>query len=254
MARRRLVVLVFWLVALGALATVPARAAEMQLSKGVAHYARDMEFYYQSPRPEILPGLLRTLAGQGVLGHGEKRLVVAAFLAELAARRMASLDDLAAGAQAMDGEAGADARRTLAWAAHLAAASQESRLLDMLLTPRDATLRAHIGRSPAPLSAWAMNEPTVPRMYWGAYMASGDVVWLDRLIDAALDYAKLNVAGRQGEPGFAAKAAAAALLYDMAPRHDKVRERVRARLPGTSDAEATALRLILHENGRAPVR
>ena len=135
MAPRWFFALAFWLVALGALATVPARAAEMQLSKGVAHYARDMEFYYQAPRPEILLGLLRTLAGQGVLSHGEKRLVVAAFLAELAARRMASLDDLATGAQAMDGEAGADARRTLAWAAHLAGASQEGRLLDTLLTP-----------------------------------------------------------------------------------------------------------------------
>lgn len=249
MAPRWFFALASWL-ALVALGAVAATAAEMQLSKGVAHYARDMEFYYQAPRPEILPGLLRTLAGQGVLNHGEKRLVVAAFLAELAARRMASLDELAKGAQAMGGEAGADARRTLAWAAHLAASPGEQGLLDALLTPRDATLRGHIGRSPSPLSAWAVNEPTVPRMYWGAYMASGDATWLDRLIDATLRYARLNAAGRQGEPGFAADAAAAALLYDMAPRHVRVQERVRARLRGTGGAEAGALRLILRESGR----
>lgn len=233
-----------------AVAALPGLAAEMQLSKGVAHYARDMEFYYQAPRPEVLPGLLRTLAGQGVLNHGEKRLVVASFLAELAARRMASLEDLAAVAQAMGGEGGADARRTVAWAAHLAGMPQEQQLQDRLLTPQDATLRGLIGRSPTPLSAWPVNEPTVPRMFWGAYMASGDAAWLDRLIDAALHYARLNAAGRQGEPGFAANAAAAALLYDMAPRHPRVREQVRARLNGTSGAETAALRLILREGGR----
>lgn len=233
-----------------AVVAVPAHAAEMQLSKGVAHYARDMEFYYQAPRPEVLPGLLRTLAARGVLGHGEKRLVVASFLAELAARRMASLDELAAGVQAMGGDAGADARRTLAWAAHLARVPHERQLQDTLLGPQDATLRGLIGRSPAPLSAWAVNEPTVPRMFWGAYMASGDAAWLDRLIDSTLHYARLNAAGRQGESGFAANAAAAALLYDMAPRHPKVQARVRGRLNSVSGAEAAALRLILREGGR----
>ena len=223
--------------------------AEMQLSKGVTHYARDMEFYYQKPRPEVLPGLLRTLAAQGVLGHGEKRLVVAAFLGELAARRKASLEALADGTQALPSDAAADARRTLAWAAHLARLPQEQQLLDRLLTPADATLRAHIGRSPAPLAAWQPGEPAVPRMFWGAYMASGDLAWLDKLLDAALRYARLNAAGRQGEPGFAGNAAAAALLYDMAPRHAGVQERVRARLAGVSGAEADTLRLILRENG-----
>ena len=225
-------------------------AAEMQLSKGVSHYARDMEFYYQKPRPEVLPGLLRTLAAQGVLGHGEKRLVVAAFLGELAAKRGASLEALADGAQALPPEAGADARRTLAWAAHLASLPQEQQLLDRLLTQADATLRGHIGRSPAPLGSWQVNEPAVPRMFWGAFMASGDTAWLDRLIDAALRYARLNAAGRQGAPGFAGNAAAAALLYDMAPRHARVQERVRDRLAGTSGPEADTLRLILREKGR----
>ena len=169
--------------ALALAALGPCSAAEMQLSKGVTHYARDMEFYYQKPRPEVLPGLLRTLAAQGVLGHGEKRLVVAAFLGELAARRKTSLESLAAGAGALPAGAAADARRTLAWAAHLGGLSQERQLLDRLLTPADATLRAHIARSPAPLAAWQPGEPAVPRMFWGAYMASGDTAWLDRLID-----------------------------------------------------------------------
>lgn len=232
------------------MAAAPRLAAEVRLSKGLPHYARDMEFYYQNPRPEILPGLLRTLADEGALAHGEKRLMVASFLAELAGRNMASLDDLAVGVRDTGGGAGVDARRTLAWAAHLARHPRERRLLDQLLTARDATLRGHIGRSPAPLSAWTVNEPTVPRMFWGAYMASGDAAWLDRLIDAALRYARLNAAGRQGAPDFAANAAAAALLYDMAPRHARLRERVRERLEGLSGVEAATLRLILRDADR----
>lgn len=236
--------------ALAGMTALPCQTAEIQLSKGVPHYARDMEFYYQTPRPEILPGLLRTLAEQGVLTHGEKRLMVASFLAELAVQRMASLEDLAAGAQAIKSEAGINAQRTLAWAVHLAHLPNEQQLLDTLLTPNDATLRGHIERSPAPLSAWAVKEPTVPRMFWGAYMASGDVAWLDRLINAALHYARLNAAGRQGEQDFAASAMAAALLYDMAPRHARVQEHVRARLNGSNGAEADTLRLILRGAGR----
>lgn len=235
--------------ALAIMAPMPSSAAEVRLTKSLPHYARDMEFYYQAPRPEILPGLLRTLADEGVLAHGEKRLVVASFLAELAGRDMTSLDDLAAGISHTDGAAGANARRTLAWAAHLARHPREPQLLDRLLTAHDATLRGHIGRSPAPLAAWTVHEPTVPRMFWGAYMASGDTAWLDRLIEAALRYARLNAAGRQGEPDFTANAAAAALLYDMAPRHARLQERVRARLEGLSGVEAATLHLILHDAG-----
>ncbi|MBD5646433.1 MAG: translation initiation factor 2 [Desulfovibrio sp.] len=242
--------LVFLVLALVALVPAPCPAAEMQITKGLTHYARDMEYYYQKPRPEVLPGLLRTLAGQGVLGHGEKRLVTAAFLAELARERKASLEKLGEGTQAFPGEARADVRRTLAWAAHLAGLADEAQLLASLLTEKDATLRGQISRSPAPLSAWQANEPAVPRMFWGAYMASGNPLWLDRLLNEAERYARLNAAGRQGEPGFAASAAAAALLYDMAPRHAAVKERVRARLAGASGPEADALRLMLRENGR----
>lgn len=236
--------------ALAALAQTTCLAAEMHVTKGLPHYARDMEFYYQNPRPEILPGLLRTLADQGVLGHGEKRLVAAAFLGELESQRPATLETLAQSARGLPGEAGADARRTLAWAAHLARIPNEQGFLDSLLTARDDTLRGHIGRSPAPLSSWEANEPTVPSMFWGAYMASGDTAWLDRLMDAAARYAELNAAGRQGGPGFAAGATAAALLYDMAPRHARVQAGVRARLARAKGPEADTLRLILRESAR----
>ena len=242
--------LIALILALVALAHTPCHAAKMHVTKGLTHYARDMEYYYQKPRAEVLPGLLRTLAGQGVLGHGEKRLVTAAFLAELARERKVSLEQLRHGTLAFSPEAGADARRTLAWAAHLAALPDEKQLLDSLLTEKDATLRGQISRSPAPLSAWPVNEPAVPRMFWGAYMASGNPLWLDRLLDETERYATLNAAGRQGEPGFAACAAAAALLYDMAPRHARVAERARARLGRASGPGAEALRLILREGGR----
>lgn len=236
--------------ALAFLAAWPCLASEIRLSKGLPHYACDMEFYYLKPRPEILPGLLRTLASEGVLDHNEKQLMAAAFLAELATRRMISLDALAASTQTLKGEAAADARRTLAWAAHLAHLPQERQLLDSLLTANDATLLSQIRHSPAPLAAWEVNEPSVPRMFWGAYMASGDTKWLDRIIDAALSYARLNAAGRQHDADFAASAAAAALLYDMAPRHARLQERVRERLNGASGAEADTLRLVLRDASR----
>lgn len=243
----RVAVLAFVLLVL---AEVPGVASEIRLSKGLPHYVRDMEFYYLKPRPEILPGLLRTLASEGILDHNEKQFMVAAFLAELASRGKVSLDKLASGTESIKGDAATDARHTLAWAAHLARLPQEQELLHVLLKPGEATLRSQISRSPAPLSAWVVDEPTVPRMFWGAYMATGDVAWLDKIIDAALRYARLNAAGRQHDPDFAASASAAALLYDMAPRHPKVLERVRERLKEASVAEADTLRLVLRDDKR----
>ena len=84
----------------------------------------------------------------------------------------------------------------------------------------------------------------------GDFLAGGVAAGPPPLFAAARSYARLNAAGRQGEAGFAGSAAAAALLYDMAPRHAAVQERVRARLAGESGPEADTLRLILRENGR----
>ena len=74
----------FLLAALCLLSPRPVDA--LSVSKSLPLYARDMEFYYQNKRPEVLPGILRSFDGQGVLAQGEKRLMVAAFLAEVLRR------------------------------------------------------------------------------------------------------------------------------------------------------------------------
>ena len=82
-------------------------------------------------------------------------------------------------------------------------------------------------------------------MYWTAYLASGDAAYLDPIIAAALRYARLNAAGLQNDPDFSVSAAAAASLYDMAPRHPEVDARVAQALNSQSGPEAATLRTIL---------
>lgn len=255
LSRRMAVALLIGLLA--ALSPAPglppgAQAGQLMLSKSLPHYARDMEFYYQRPRPEVLPGLLDALARSGALGHAEKRLMTAAFLAGVLDASTADAaplaQTLADRAVRLEGAHGRDARHCLAWAIHLARLPDEAALLGRLLGPQDMALKTQICRSPAPLQAWnPESEPAVPRMYWGAFMATGNTALLDALINDALRYGRLNAAGRQADPSFAACASAAALLYDMAPRHEAVRERVAQRLAATDGPEARTLRQILHQ-------
>ena len=157
----------FLLAALCLLSPRPADA--LSVSKSLPLYARDMEFYYQNKRPEVLPGILRSFDGQGVLAQGEKRLMVAAFLAEVLR------DDPSARSLLLPPQDGLsqDGRRTLAWVAHLAGLPDETALLGELLSPDDAPLLAQIQSSPASLARWDIYaEKSVLQMYWAAFLAS----------------------------------------------------------------------------------
>ena len=76
-------------------------------------------------------------------------------------------------------------------------------------------------------------------------MASGNMAWLDTLIMAALRYGPLQAAGRQKEAAFAISAAVAASLYELAPRHARIRQRLEALLPTVQEQEAEVIRTIL---------
>ncbi|MDR2055283.1 MAG: translation initiation factor 2 [Desulfovibrio sp.] len=229
------------------LAGLSAPALAAGLSKSVAQYARDMEDYYKNGRPEVLPGLLRAFDSQGVLADGEKRLVTAAFLAQALRREPAARQRLLP----RPGNFGDNVRKTLAWAVHLACLPDEPALLAALLNADDVVLLRQIQASPAPLERWNIySELSVLRMYWAAFLASGDAGLLDAIIGAALRYADLNAAGLRGDADFAVSAAAAALLYEQVPRHEAVRARVQAVLDKErAGGRADTLRSILHNVG-----
>ncbi|MDR3357364.1 MAG: translation initiation factor 2 [Desulfovibrio sp.] len=229
------------------LAGLPAPALPAVFSKSVPQYARDMENYYRDGRPEVLPDLLRAFDAQGVLADGEKRLVTAAFLAHALRREPTARQRLLSRPENF----GDNARKTLAWAVHLACLPDEPALLAVLTSVGDAVLLRQIQASPAPLERWNIySELSVLRMYWAAFLASGDSGLLDTIIAAALRYAELVAAGLHGHDDFAVSAAAAALLYEQTPRHDAVRERVQTALGKERGGRADTLRSILRDGGR----
>lgn len=220
----------------------PRPVTALAVSKSLPLYARDMEFYYQDKRPEVLPGILRAFDAQGVLAQGEKRLMVAAFLAEALRRDPSARPRLLPPPDSLS----RDGRLTLAWMVHLAGLPDEDSLLAGLLTPEDAPLPTQIRNSPTPLLRWDIYaEKSVLQMYWAAFLASGDTDYLDSIINAALRYARLNARGLQQDAVFPVCAAAAASLYELAPRHAAVRARVEQALEGRSGPEADTLRIIL---------
>lgn len=218
-----------------------ASAASLLLSKSLPHYAAEMEFYYQKPRPEMLQGLMRALNDSGALAKGETRLMTAAFLAELAKNNL-DLERLWPG----DGAKWRDLRGTLAWSARLAQSPREKEFLQYLRNHSDAILAGQIAASPAPLSRWnVLSEKSVPQMFWGAFMAGGDAAWLDRIIEAALFQARAAERGAGNGPAARVGAAAAASLYELAPRHPLAVKRLKAALRGKSAAEKRMLGIIL---------
>lgn len=226
-----------------ALASAPRPCAALNISKGLPFYAKDMEFYYENRRPEVLPGILRSFDSQGVLSDSLKQLMLAAFLAQ-------TLRDTPSNRQLLlppPPTLSRDGRRTLAWTVHLAQLPDEAALLTSLLEQGDRLLREQITRSPAPLSRWDIySEKTVLQMYWAAFMASGSNEFLDVIIRAALRYARLNAEGLQNNEAFSVCASAAASLYEFAPRHAAVKNRVEYFLRSATGPEAQTLRTILH--------
>lgn len=221
----------------------PADAA-VAFSKAVPHYARDVEFYYQKPHQEVLAGILRTFDAQGVLTDTRKQLALAAFFAQVLRMDATTRQRLLPPPDSL----GRNGRRTLAWAVHLAQLADENELIGRLLSPEDTLLRDQIARSPAPLAAWDIrSEQTVLHMYWMAFFASGDTAFLDSIINTALQYAHLKAAGMQHARIFAVCTAAAASLYELAPRHPAVTSRLTHFLARHSGPEAETLRAMLHK-------
>lgn len=219
-------------------------ASGLMLSKSLPHYSDEMEFYYSRPRPEMLPDLLKNLNSAGILAHNEKRLLTAAFFAALSLENRLDLEKFAQTAKKL----GPDAARTMAWSAHLAAHKAEKRLLASLLAGENSILERQIINSPAPLNKWdILAEPSILQMYWGAFMATGKNVWLDQIIGAALVYGRLEVQGLWRQRGYEVGRAAAASLYEFAPRHLVVARRLEYFLTKSKGVDEKTLRRILRK-------
>lgn len=227
----------------GLLVAAPHPCAALATSKSLPFYAQDMEFYYQHHRVETLPGILRTFDSQGILHDSLKQIMLAAFLGQVLRTPEARQRLLPPPASLSR-----DGRRTLAWAVHFAQLPDEAALLGTLLQPSDSLLLEQIRTSPTPLTSWDIySEKSVLQMYWAAFMATGSNDFLDVIIGAALRYARLNADGLRNEDGFSVCAAAAASLYEFAPRHAAVKNRVEQFLQGATGAEAETLRIILRK-------
>ena len=221
----------------------PRQCAALAISKGLPFYAQDMEFYYQHHRVDALPGILRTFDSQGVLRDSLKQLMLAAFLGQVLRDPIAKQKLLPPAANLSR-----EGRRTLAWAAHFAQLPDEPALLASLLQPSDELLLNQVRNSPSPLSNWDIySEKSVLQMYWAAFMATGSNDFLDTIIRAALHYARLNAEGLRNDDTFSVSAAAAASLYEFAPRHTAIQNRVEHFLKGATGPEAETLRIILRK-------
>ena len=219
----------------------PRQSAALTISKGLPFYAQDIEFYYQHHRVETLTGILRTFDAQGVLSDRLKQIMLGAFFGQVLSSPEARQRLLPP-----PPTLSRDGRRTLAWAVHFAQLPDEATLLSSLLQPSDALLLDQIRNSPTPLTNWDIySERSVLQMYWAAFMATGSNDYLDAIIRSALRYARLNAEGLRNEDGFSVCAAAAASLYEFAPRHAAVKNRVEYFLKSATGAEAETLRIIL---------
>lgn len=204
----------------------------LNLTMPVDRYAESMEFYYQTPRPELITPLFRAFSEKGILANAEKRLFMAAFLAELIKKNDLSMLHLAGEARKLND----DAILTAAWAGRLS--GHNGAILASLLNQCSPAARSQIEASPPNLSAWKPDwEKSVLNMYWGAFMATGNSFWLDAIIDTALAWARdtHHPTGRQ----------AAASLYDYAPAHPMIGERLRLRIGNANPAEKRMLETIL---------
>lgn len=197
--------------------------AAPRLAMDLGHFADQLEFYYQKPRPRELPRIVERMEQMGALKRADGRLLVAAFLAELA--RAGKIDLATLGSA----NASRERRHTLAWSARLAGNPDYS----VYLTDDDAALKKQLAASPSSLKDWPA-EATASRMRLAAFGACGDAAWIEQITDVAL--ANGSGAGT-----------ARAILYDATRRHPLVRARLKARLEKARGNERELLWLILGE-------
>ncbi len=206
------------------------------------HYVRELEFYYQKPRPKILPALFKGLDEAGVLGQNDKRLMLAAFFAALALEKKLDLQSLEPIARKL----GENALKTLAWSVHLANCKNGSSLVESLLDG-NRLLADQIGETPAPLDKWApLSEPATLQMYWMAFMATGKNSWLDDIIKSALEFGRLKSQGRWREHDYQVGRLAASSLFEFAKTHPRVQKRLQYFLTNSkTNSQREILRQIL---------
>lgn len=218
---------------------------KLYYSMSLPHYAREMEFYYQKPRPKTLPTLFRGLYVGGALDQNDKRLMVAAFFAALALEKKLDLKSLEPLARSL----GDDALKTLAWSVHLANLKNGDALVQSLLGGNQLLIR-QIGESPAPLDKWApLAEPATLQMYWTAFMATGKNIWLDDIIKSALEYGRLKSQGRWQEHDYQVGRLAASSLFEFSKTHPRVRQRLQYFLKNSKNgAQRELLRQILQND------
>lgn len=191
-------------------------APENRMGKSVAQYGRDVEYYYQNPRPAVLAGMLRVMDAANVFSAPDKRLTLAAFFAEIFRR------DSAQEALLRKESLSAEALRMLDEAASLTGTRGRPETLPPLLT-RDI-----------------LQDATRISMCWAGFGASGDVRYVDKIIAAAADFARRNAAGLPQDLRFRVGQEAARTLYDYARRHPLVMRRcVQAR--ATADPAAAEM-------------
>lgn len=214
------------------LAPLPAHGANLNLSTTPQHYAREMEFYYLKPRLEMLGPMLATFQRGRVLANAEKRMFVAAFLAALSGKGQIDLMSFANAPDKLD----RDTLLTLAWAAHLSGNPHENDFLQKLLANNEKVAVAQIKNSPAHLTAWDPAwEKSALNMHWAAFMATGENIWLDKIIKTSLGYAHNLKGGSE----------AAASLYDYAPRHPFICSRLQFARKRASQREREIIDTIL---------
>lgn len=212
--------------------------------RNLASYAREMEFFYKVNDLDSLPGIISGLDKANAFAHGEKRLLVAAFLAEIIRNNSGARKKV----MKLSANVSRYARHMLAWALHLSGTPDAQVKNDLLSHRDDLGLLSQIESTSRDLADWNLySEPSVLQMYWGAFMGGGKNLYLDSIIEAALRYARLNEAGRQKDADFAVCAKAAASLYELAPRHPVIIKRISEKLKGLSGAEAKTLRMILRK-------
>lgn len=211
----------------------PVPCVALNLGKTPAHYAQELEYYYLRPRPEMLPPMLESFDRSGQLADGEKRMFIASFLAALAQEGKVKLPEFRSCKLGPQGEL------TIAWAAYL---NGDDALATQMLRAWPDWVGTQMRKRPARLEQWDPTwEKSVLGMFWAAFLATGSDRWLDTIIDGALKHAHHNKGG----------SLVAASLYDYAPRHEAIIQRVKTRLPQLKEDEAQILETILaHSEGK----